>query len=949
MLSSVSTLLAVVLAAGAFGAQEAGRAGRAHARMSDIGVSVESESERHIELKVKSGALVFEDIETRDGAVPGLTFDSLRSLDGDPQPETRAGFSEVPLGGVVPRRRVLVRVPHGMEIALSSSRGRTAAIDSPFPSGITDKLPSEVADLEYVGWLRNERVASVLVHPVTRAEPDGLLEFSADATITLEFTPSGDATAKDLSRPVDGPWFDSIYQGALVNPRRSIPATSVPQALQNGLTITGMTPRPGVTAAPAPSSLSWRLKIRTAGRGVFSITHADLLAAGVQPSSFDPARFQLVRQGEAVPIHVQGEADGRFDPADRILFFASGIEDRYSEQDAWWLQLKLGAPLGLRMAAVSSAPVNAGAPANSGRFTARAEESHRYWSVMPNPGDHDRWYWTRSQAPSMNVAGIEIPSPDPAGAPATVRAFLHGFTNTPQSPDHHTAASINLLFFSDERWDGITPFTHEGTVPAATLTAGTNQLAVTQINDTGALVDTIYIDRYEVEYERLLESDGGTLEWRVPALPGPSDYEVDGFASEDLLALDVTDPSAPVRLIGPVTSASPTGYRGTFSFMAATPSELYVSSPDGWRTPLSIEFAPPPPSPPASGSDLVMIAERDLWPALAPLVQARTQAGLRVSLHAPSDIYDAYSFGDFDPRAIRDFLADAYANWTAPAPSFVLLVGEASYDFKNFTGHGTPNSAPGRIYYSPAQGEIVSDHLHVRVVGNDPLPDMFIGRLPALDASDAAQLVSNLLAYEAAGSSGGGWTHAAVHAADFGGLFTGALNAATPFLPASFTVHNAFADVLGSKAATRAEIVARMNAGVGLVTFLGHGSVTTWSGSIMNPATVASLANGDRLPVVTALNCLNGYFAIPSPHRSLAEELMLAPNGGAIANVAPSGLAYLWELNRIIERFYVRYSQNNDLGEMFLGSLLDAYATSGIHEENLAKMILFGDPTLNVH
>ena len=940
-----------------------------HRDVDAIEVTVLGESERAIDLAVVAAEPAISSVSTRKGIVPAVGLHGHFERTNDLRPAERAGWTDISPGGAVPMRRVLVRIPAAVDVHLHSSTVAASTIRSPFTKSVSASLPRRFAVLEYTGWLRNVRIASILVHPVIQASQQGSLEHTARGRITLEFSPTPDPEAADRSRPFDAPWFESIYRGAILNPpvsslasgssrppddggpQMAPPRGAAPQALHSGPVITSAVPRSGIVAAPAPNPLGWRLKIETVGRGIVSVEHADLVAAGIIPTSFAPSRLRLTRHGTSVPIHVSGESDGRFDPSDVIYFFSEGTETRYSRKSVWWLQLAHGPgqQQPVRMAAVDGTPSGAGVAITSGRHTVRVEESHRYWSFMPNPGDHDRWFWTRAQAPATHSVPVHLDDPVPGGANAVLRAFLHGFTNAPQSPDHHTTLAINGLVVSDATWNGITPFVQSANVSASALSPGANEITVTQIDDTGAVVDTIYTDRYELEYSRSLLAAGGELEWRSPAQTPAVDYAFDRFASVDLLALDVTDPSAPLRLQNVTTSPSPSGQRGTFSYASQSPTTFFVASTEAARAPVSIERAPMLPAAPPLGSDLVIVASRFFWPALAPLVQARQQSGLRVSLHAPEDLYDAYTFGELDPDAIRLFLADAYAHWSAPAPSYVLLVGEASYDFKDYTGHGTPNTAPGRFFHSPAQGQIVSDHLHVRVVGNDPLPDMFIGRWPAIDPPEVAQLVSNALAYESAGAIGGSWTSTAIHTADFGGLFTGSLNNAASFLPASFTIHNAFADQLGSKAATRAETIARVNAGAAILTFLGHGSVTTWSGSIMNASSVAPLANGDRLPVVTALNCLNGHFAIPSPHRSLSEEFMLASTGGAIANVAPSGLAYLWELNHIIERFYVRYGQGDNLGQTYLGSLLDAYTTRGIHEENLVKMVLFGDPTLDMY
>jgi hypothetical protein len=71
--------------------------------------------------------------------------------------------------------------------------------------------------------------------------------------------------------------------------------------------------------------------------------------------------------------------------------------------------------------------------------------------------------------------------------------------------------------------------------------------------------------------------------------------------------------------------------------------------------------------------------------ALEPLRQLRESQGLRVALIDIEDLYDEFSFGNKSPRAIKDFLASAKARWSR-APRFVLLVGDASFDPRNYLG-----------------------------------------------------------------------------------------------------------------------------------------------------------------------------------------------------------------------------------------------------------------------
>ncbi len=66
---------------------------------------------------------------------------------------------------------------------------------------------------------------------------------------------------------------------------------------------------------------------------------------------------------------------------------------------------------------------------------------------------------------------------------------------------------------------------------------------------------------------------------------------------------------------------------------------------------------------------------------------------------------------------------------------------------------------------------------------------------------------------------------------------------------------------------------------------------------------VPGLKNGSRLPLVTAMNCLNGFFHhVATP--SLAEVLVLEPTGGAIAYWGPTGVSTNLRQKLLAESFY---------------------------------------------
>ena len=128
-------------------------------------------------------------------------------------------------------------------------------------------------------------------------------------------------------------------------------------------------------------------------------------------------------------------------------------------------------------------------------------------------------------------------------------------------------------------------------------------------------------------------------------------------------------------------------------------------------------------------------------------------------------IYDAFSYGIVSPQAIKDFISYAYDNWTKPAPKYVLIVGDATYDVKDNWGAGSVTYVPTYLTFTEYLGETATDQWFVQVAGPDALPDLSIGRLPANSVAEAAAMVNKIIAYEQADNTKS-WEKAVLLVAD---------------------------------------------------------------------------------------------------------------------------------------------------------------------------------------
>ncbi len=851
---------------------------------------------------------------------------------------------------VLPQRRVLVELPEGVQVTLSAQALREELVDlgplSPLPrpqpseDGLAwseEAPPLAVADtgwarLEFVGHLRGRRVASVALTPV-RLPTAGPARVARELRVELLFDGQPGVPRLDAAR--DGATFAPLYERLLVNP---------------GAYAAGAPAAPSLTLAPRASlPPAWHLKLEVDTEGLYEVTAQDLRSAGVRPADVDPQRLQMTCLGQAVDILVEGEQDGHFDAGDRVLFHGFGASGPYTRTNAFWLtELPPAGTVGggggpPRMQLLDATPLPGDPPEPWFRDIARAATDLVYWQFLPDGDGQDHWFWTKTLAPATTGYALTVKNPIAGTGSVVVRAMLHGYTDTVQDPDHHTRVLLNGTQVDDRAWNGLVPFTHAAAAASALVLSGGNTVSVQQVADTGALVDGIYADAVEIEYDRNFAAVNNALAFDYAAA-GPVTFGVFSLTQPEALALDVTDPVAPRLLTGAVAMPNGPAYKLTFSADPGAGRRYLVAAEAGLTAPLSIAQAQPSLPPPPQGADLVVLAPAAFWPALQPLVALREAQGLRVAHFDVPDVYDAYGSGLVDPSAIQRFARDAVESWPGVAPAYLLLVGEASYDYLDHLGTGVPNTAPTWLHQSLLSGEIPTDNLYACVAGDDPLPDLFVGRLPASDAGDVADVVDKIIDYETAPPPGA-WTDEIVHVADFGSEFTSVLDALGALhVPAGYAVTPVYADAYGSGSATHTAIDAEFDAGCLIVTYLGHGAVKNWGSGLMQNSQVSALDNGRMLPFVVALNCLNGYYASPIDLHSLAEEFVAEPNGGALGFFAPSGLGFLFELEPIAAALYDRLLAGEPLGLAATGAKVEAFTFSGVLEDNLWQQHAFADP-----
>jgi len=844
-------------------------------------------------------------------------------------------------------------------------------------------VPARIAD---EAWLRDQRIVRVELYPFQYNPAQGTLLWHRRLRVEVGFDrrpPTADRRENAREPSV----FDAVLRRALLNYEtarawRDRPLERLSPSTQYATRNTQYAVR--------NTQYAVRYKIVVTHDALYRLTYTDLQAAGMDVDAADPHTFRMTSQGEEVAIYVAGEEDGRFDPEDYILFYGqkfrgdrlaaryaeamkhwltlcpkcrlAGMFEKYTDENVYWLTV--GGTPGPRMAVIDGTPTDTAPVPTHYRATVHAEESHQWWTW--HFSNEDTWFWERVQpgpADATRTYTTTLTALASGSFTATVRASI---ASRSSNAGHHTQFYLNDVPtpLDDAVWDGRGRYTFEAQVPQAWLHEGVNAL-VLALRYNGAFED-MYFDWFEIEYARRFVAQDDRL-----LFPGEQNgtwqYEIDGFTTPEVQVLDVTDPLRPRRVLHPRITPHGDGYRVAFEARHAAGARfLAVASPAVQRPKAITRYTPPDLRAPTNGADYLIITHRQFRNAVQRLADYRAAQGLRVQVVDVEDLYNEFNFGIFHPIAIRNFLAYAYTHWQPPAPSYVLLVGDGHWNFKGYgiERYGPPEPIympPNLAFVDPWQGEVDSTNLLAAIVGSDILPDLAIGRLPVNSPAELNAVIDKIIAYEQAGLQQ--WQRHLLFVADnvpddAGDFVASAEDIIADHVPIDFQTDRIYLnDYCGAPTsppqpcpAVNAAIVEALNTtGALLVSFIGHASVERWAHErIFVNDDIPALENGDRLPVILSMTCLDGYWIYPN-RPSLAEELIRTPDRGAVGTFSPTGLGVATGHHIMQRRFYDAVFQDGvrELGAATLAAKLALYAT-GWHYDLIHTFTIFGDPALRL-
>ncbi len=682
--------------------------------------------------------------------------------------------------------------------------------------------------------------------------------------------------------------------------------------------------------ASAQAKNKERARITVKGRGLFYVTSAQVansLGLAEPAAAVLISGYSLNLTGMGKQIAWLADADGA-----GIFFYNKGTETEYSNRNVYWLERGSGRS----MQTIHGG--NAG-PAPEGqtyRETLQFAENHYFLPSLKNITLADNWFWdyivagNRSRSFAVNVPGLA------ATGKASLRVVFRGATDTVVDNDHHAVVTLNGSEIGSVSWDGGEDHVLEVSFSTSQLVEGANTIGISGTLDSGAPYSIFYVDGFELSYPRHYKAADNALLCRGDNNPV---ITVTGITEAKVVVLDVSKPERPKQVVG---VALDLGGRVTFVPRSAA-STYMVSGLNAALRPLAVAGDWPTRLKRLdNAAEYLVIAPDELAEAAQELADYRQDKGLKSMVVTLEDIYDTFNYGMASPLAVRDFLAFAYKKWVGKKVKYAVLAGKGTYDYKDHLGLGD-NLVPV-ILAKSAYGFYAADKVFGDVKGKNGVPEIAIGRLPAVTNAELRTMIDKIKAYE---SSGGDWAGKALFIADDmdnGGDFAAGSDELA-VLATGFQAEKIY--LSGSAAEARARIAAAWSSGAGLVNYCGHAGMNQLAQeNLLDVAGARSLQNGNKLPLLVAMTCVAGRFEIPG-YTSLGEALALSGEGGIAGGLMPSGAALHADSMRLGGAFYRAALRGKTLsaGQALVAAMKD-YVNNNGDKYLLNVYNWLGDPAL---
>ncbi|MFZ1731000.1 MAG: C25 family cysteine peptidase [Bacteroidota bacterium] len=711
--------------------------------------------------------------------------------------------------------------------------------------------------------------------------------------------------------------------------------------------------------------------------GLIRIDDAWLFAAGTNPATLNPSQIKLFRLGIEIPLYRKGLEDGSFDAGDYLAFYGERPYEgayrllppvdgpyperlyRYADSTAYWLLLD-----GDAAAALPTRPFLSTATTDTLHWlyqTLHVEEDRSYTVFGGNIDLINSFGWSAEKTWVQDVLSRERTLLLPftlaslqENEPAYFTAKLAGYQgDLTASPNHSIRFGVGTNEPQDSiQFDPGDQILFAATVQPGELTEGANTLYL-ESRPRVTRSSSVAFDWADLDYPRQLSADSGKLSLheiqRIPE--GKHLLAVKGFNAPDLLALSrrgetwtLLEPRVIHNGSGGYTLLLSDTLTARMSLMTSEIGRIPSAPPGRLRSTAD---------PIASAADYLILTHASLLPAATSYAAFIAQEyGITASVVDVQNVYDAFSYGMFNPEALRLYLRTL--SRLGKAPRYLFLAGDANVNYKRLTGSFRENLVPS--FGNPASDCVLASF---DVDGTEQ--EFAVGRLPVRSSAELEayqqkhekyrNTVPDLWNKTTLHFSGGEYYENETDLSYYRNInldLIGNLVEPAPFAGQSTHFYKTSEPPSNFGPVSEQFVKQRVAEGGLSISFVGHSATTTWDNSINDPAQLEN--ESGRGSLITDFGCSSARFAEPDV-ASFAEKCVVPVGAQAIAYIGNAAFGYRASGSNFPRLFYRQLLQEgiHQLGDAHRLARAELLTTFGRSQANLNAVTmstLIGDPIL---
>lgn len=322
-----------------------------------------------------------------------------------------------------------------------------------------------------------------------------------------------------------------------------------------------------------------------------------------------------------------------------------------------------------------------------------------------------------------------------------------------------------------------------------------------------------------------------------------------------------------------------------------------------------------------------------------------------------NQLYNLFGYGqEFNPLAIKRFIKYAQDNWSVK-PTYLFIIGKGLLytDYSYYKA----NQQNYTFYPIPTWGHPGTDNLFSSF-GGKTIPTLATGRLTAFNNDEIGLYLDKVKAYESAilpafNFKDDIWKKQVLHVAgatshSIQSILIATLQDAQKILEDTLiganvsTIYKKDTDPVTN--IVNASIDSLIDNGLKYITFYGHAGSSGFDYNLNAPHNQKSKP---RFPIFMAYGCDVGQIFLNANTKSVTEDYILSPTGGAIAMISSNNLGWTGTIPNHMKNLYRNFAVNSyesTLGMQYLNNIIQLQTnfSDKFTDIHCQSFMLHGDP-----